>query len=564
MEAFQDRGADFDRVRDFTQNTEARILFVTGPRGIGKTDFLNAVFQKNLRDWTPIRVPIAPGTRVARVLADIAYRLGITLDIDSLAAATHNVFRQKVRKVLGAFFDQPRRALILDDLHDVLRDGTARDYRHLETFLEEARSPVKFVGGRVIIVSSTWMKSQWVHASGVSHLPLKELQDIYIRRVMEYQLRLSGSVRGEAPPSIPQQLQDIVRGHPLSARLLVDAAAGRELNELAADLENITEHIASELLRHVQLTPDQTSALKILSVFRLPVRGDLLPYDQLGINRPALEDLAHRTVLIYDGSLFSMHEAVRRFFYAKLSEDLRKNYHRIAAGYYGSESGELDKQGFKNPGTAAELAHHAALSGDTALTARLRTLVVEELKPAARRIYREDRDYARALKLYRTIADVVPDDADVIAYLGRCHARLGSWDESDAAFDRAAHVAARHKDEWWIYRDWGHIRARYRFYVKALECFRLAEDRRGKEPSISAALAYMHWMQGDTEVACELFQEALYMNPNHTYALTYYARLLDELGEYSRAAGFRDRAATIERWDAPLVEHDLDVETDDL
>jgi tetratricopeptide (TPR) repeat protein len=217
----------------------------------------------------------------------------------------------------------------------------------------------------------------------------------------------------------------------------------------------------------------------------------------------------------------------------------------------------------KNPSTAAELAYHSALSGDPALAKRLRTLVIEELKPAARQIYREDRDYSRALGLYRTIADITPDDAEVVAYLGRCYARLGYWDESDQAFERAVQIARRKKEEWWIYRDWGHIRARFDFYTIAQECFRRAQEQNQQDASISAALGYMHWREGDTDAARELFDEALNINLNHGYALTYYARMLEDLGEHVRAEGMRDRLQTIESWSRPVGEHEIEVDTDD-
>jgi tetratricopeptide (TPR) repeat protein len=294
------------------------------------------------------------------------------------------------------------------------------------------------------------------------------------------------------------------------------------------------------------------------------VRAERLDYDETGVPRSALEELAQCAVLSFDGALYSMHEAVRRFYYGRASEETRRRYHRIAMAYYDREYDEMEKRGVRNPSTLAELAYHAGMTGDAALTSRLRKLVIEELKPAARQIYREDRDYWRALKLYRTIADITPDDPEVIAYVGRCYARLGSWEESDKAFARAIEIAGRKKDDWWIYRDWGHILARYAFYSRAQECFCIAEERRSRDASISAALGYMHWRVGDVDSACERFEEALQINPNHGYTLSYYARLLDELGQHDRAEGMRDRLRTIESWTRPPSEHDIDLGAEDL
>lgn len=564
VEAFQNRGTDFERLRDFTQSSESRVLFVTGGRGIGKTDFLNAIFLKNLRDWDVIRVPVARGSRVVRIIADVAFQLGMIVDIDSLAAASANVFQQKVRKLFSMFYTHPKRALIIDDLGDVFEEATGRDFRHFEAFLNEARSPQYFVGGRVIFVTSSWLKREWINSKGVWHLPLKELHDIYIRRIVEFQLRTKGAVSGEAAPHIPQSLVDLVRGHPLSARLLVDAAADSPLTDLASDLAGITQHIATELLKHVKLSAVQRDALSALSIFRLAVRADLVGINKFGFTQELLLQLARSSVVIHDGSLFGMHEAIRRFFYNKLHGPARNELHSRAVAYYELQRMEEEKRGTKNPSTAAELVYHAVMSGDARLAARLKTLVVEELKPTARRIYREEHDYDRALEIYKAIAEIVPDDTEVLAYLGRCYARVRSWDESDIWFGRAARMAGRRGEAWWVLRDWGHIRARYGFFEEAKQCFIAAEKKKGSpEASISAAFAYMYWRQNDIGNARHFFEEALDLNPDHGYALAYYAKLLDEVGEHSRAHDIREHLLSLE---GTLFreENEIEMDTEDL
>lgn len=562
IEAFQDRGSDFDRFRDFTQNAESRVLMVTGPRGIGKTDFLNAVFAKNLTDWDVIRVPVVRATSAARLVADIGFRLGIVLDIDALAAATSHVFQEKVKKIVAAAYSHPKRALVIDDLADLIETATGRDFRHLDVLFQQARSPGAFTGGRIVFVTSAWLKSEWLNAKGVHRLQIRELQDIYIRRIIEYQLRFRGEVPGEAPPHIPQQLLDVLRGHPLSARILVDAGHAADLAGAAEVLERITEQIAAELLKSVRLSREEEDAISRIAVFRLPIRSDVIT-EGFNVNNDILIRLARSAVLDYDGSLFKMHEAVRRFFYARIPLSTRKLMHLGALQYYERQRTEEERLGSRNPTTAAELVFHAVMSGDVRIASKLKMIVVDELKPTARRIYREEHDYERALQIYKELAEIVPDDPEVVAYLGRCQARVGNWNESKVCFQRALDLANRRGEGWWVLRDWGHILARFGFYDEAQQRFEQSEKKRGTpEPSICAALAYMYWRSGDIQEARDLFEEALEINPNHQYALTYYPKLLREVGKYAMAASLLDRLDSLQQF--AVGEHEMDFEAEDL
>jgi len=62
-----------------------------------------------------------------------------------------------------------------------------------------------------------------VKKAGIAHVHVGDLEDIYIRRMLEYKLRSSQLVLGEEIPKIPQQLLDIVGGHPLAARVAAEA-----------------------------------------------------------------------------------------------------------------------------------------------------------------------------------------------------------------------------------------------------------------------------------------------------------------------------------------------------
>lgn len=570
VEAFQNRGPDLDKIRNFFANNDNRVIVIAGAIGIGKSAFINWMFRKAFGDWKVIRIKIPSEAKVSRIVSEIGYQLGIPLDVDSLASTSHKIFRQKVRKILAQFYSVPKRALLVDDLHEILKVRNARDYRHLAIFLDEAASPEKYHGGRIFFISSQWLPENWLNAKGISRLRLKGISDVFIQRIIEYHMRQADLINGEAPLEAPQALLDIIKRHPLSARLVVEALHDSNLHKLSDELTlvKVTGYIAKELLKRVELTYIEESVIKKLTVFRLPMRVDVLKdIKQFDLGETEFKCLAERCILSYDGYTFEMHEAVRRFYYTQISKSDLTKYHSFAALYYKKIYEEQISYGRKDPNIIAELIHHLSLSGELAEIKNLRLLVVEELKLSARKIYREYRNWPNALSLYRLLAEIVPDDPEVLAYLGRCYARLGQWDESDNSFQKALDMASKTgRPIWWIYRDWGHIKARYDFYTAAKELFDRASDIHPYDPSIKATLAYMHWKSGDDDIAYDLFEEALNLESYHEYTLTFYPKFLDSIGQYDYADILREKLQEMEtgtKYVEP-TDYDIDFDYDDM
>lgn len=569
IEAFQNRGHDLDQIRNVLSNPSNQVIIVTGPIGIGKSDFINWMFKKTFTDWEPVRIPVVQNSHFPRIVAEIGYRVGVPLDIDSLASCSQNVFRQKIRNVLTRFFGMPKRVLIVDDLNAMLRAGNGRDHNQLAIFIQEATAE-HALGGRICLVSSQWLPDKWLHLPGVAHLRLTGLIELYIRRIVEFHMRKLGMIEGESIPEIPQSLLDIIKGHPLSARLVAEALRDKGLKELSDDmrLQKITGQVAKELLRRVELDPDENELMQKLAFFRLPIRVHLLQkIQEFQLQEGQVNGLIRRCMVSFDGNCVEMHEAVRRFYAGQIeSLELRTKLHRLAASYYRRLYDEQRLKKISDPNVMAELIHHLSLAGEISETEDLKLLIVDEIKPTARKVYREDRRYQAALALFRLIANVRPDDPEVLAYMGRCYGRLGQWEECDSFFEKAIDTASKlGHPTWWLYRDWGHIRARYGFYNEAKTHLDKAKVMRPKDPSIKATLAYMYWHQGNTPLAETLFEEALAIDPGHAYTLIYYSKLLDIIEKHEYAEELRRRLAETEDTDKYRMpnEYDVDMEYDD-
>ncbi len=569
IESFQNRGSDIDQVRNFLANAENKVVIVTGSIGIGKSSFINWMFKKQFGDWEVLRVYIAKEARAPRLLAEIGYLVGMPLDIDSLSTVTTNVFRQIVRKIFTAFYQKQKRALVIDDLNDVLKAGTARDHNQLSIIIEEAASKSgQHIGGRIFIVSSQWLPWKWINQPGVAHLPLKRINDIYTRRIIEYHMRRCNLIVDESIPEPPQELIDLVNGHPLSAKIVVDALKDKNFKELSDSLriDEISGYVAGILLKHVSLSNDEKECLQLLSVFRRPIELNILKKvtDTTFVN--TIDSLQTRCILSYDGRYLEMHEAVRRYFVKSIQKDKNIHFHKIAATYYQYKYENENELVNKNPNVVAEFVHHLSFSDQVEKAKELRILIIEELKPTARKFYKDLKQYSKAFDLYRLLNRIVPDDIEVLAYIGRCSARLGQWNASDQAFQSAIEVARRTGQQvWWLYRDWGHIKARFSYFTEAKEYFEKAAHNRPNDPSIKSSLAYMHWRQNENDLARELFEEVINDYPYHKYTLTFYSRFLEENDENEYAKSLKDRLFNLEyenEYHKP-IEFDIDEDYDD-
>lgn len=568
IESFQNRGFDIDQVRNFLINPDNKVIIITGAVGIGKSSFVDWMFKKQFGDWDVLRIKIVKESRTPRLLSEIAYRMDVPLDIDSLSTVTGNVFRQITKKIFTKFYQKQKRALVIDDLHDILRSGTARDHKQLSIIIDEAASCRPHVGGRIFIVSSQWLPWNWINQKGVAHVPLRKIKAKYTRRIIEFHMRRCNLIQDESIPQPPQDLIDLVNGHPLSARLVVDALHEKNFDELSNDLklEDITGYLAKKLLKHISLSEKQKSCLQLLSIFRKPI--DLNIFNKVSGDKfkDIITQLLERCVVSFDGKYLEMHEAVRRYFIMNIQEMNIDSFHAIAANYYQYLYEKSKDTICNNPSIAAEFVHHLSLSGQIDKAKDLKLLIVEEIKPTARKFYKELKQYDKALSLYRLLQKIVPDDVEVLAYIGRCNARLGQWIQCDQSFEAAIEVARRlGHSVWWLYRDWGHIKARYNYFDEAQEYFDKASRYRPNDPSIKSSLAYMHWRQNEREEARRLFEEVINDNPYHRYTLTFYSRFLEEEGEYEYARLLKQRLEELEDdfdYRQPL-EYDIDEDYDD-
>jgi len=556
--SFQNRGAKLDDLRDIIARGSEKVIVITGMPGIGKTELVRTLFVKVLTDWRPIWVYIASGSSLARVAAQIGKVLGLTMDIDALSTASSKVFANKMEKLFDKFFSVERYAVIIDDVRDLRR--STRDYNQLQKIIEIAGEPRPFKGSRLFVISSIAAPPIWVKKAGVARVHLGDLDDIYIRRVFEYQLRSSELVVGEQPPEIPQRLLDTIGGHPLAAKVAAEASRSVGIQSLVKDksLADLTTTLKDILLPGVELSPEEKKVVQVLSILRLPVsKSDIASL----IDDNALAKLASRGIVDFDGHAYYMHQIIRKYFGRKWTEEESSKAHSIAAELYGRIDQRNTFERKRDIAIVAELVHHLSFTDNVAGLRELRVMIFDELYPAARGLYTQGR-YDAALDIFRLLAECHPNDPAIWAYIGRCYGRRGQWQDCDDAFQKAIDLASVQKEPtWWLHRDWAHIRARFGFFPVAQEHLDHAKALGAeKDPSCMSADAYVKWRTGDREGATKEFEQILEDHPNHTYTLKTYAMLLDEAGETEQAKELKRRLQDLEGEMMPPLPYDMEFE----
>jgi tetratricopeptide (TPR) repeat protein len=553
MEAFQNRGSELDRLRDAFRNTEVSVIFLSGPAGIGKSDLHAVFFRKLLPDWTPLVVRVVDGSGAPKLLASMARGIGNELDVDALAEASSNVFRHRALQVSRHLQRLPKTSLVIDDLAAILRSRSGRDFRLFSIVLDVLTSTDVEEGLKVLITSSVSPPSSWTKGPRTTHIRVARIDDRYVERIIERELRKS-TKRLAAPDSRQVlQLAGLAGGHPLAARLIAEVASSTESATIpdSVFVDTVAARVAERLLSLVKLSAVEERTLELLSVFRVSIDLDLLAQVSTFTDYiQQIKGLCDRVFLSYEGVSVEQHSILRRHYRKKAeSSQLLQKGHRGAAEYF--EKIILKRGRGASVLECAELAHHLFSVGDYARATELRAFVVEEVKPLAKRKYRH-RDYMGAFDLFKLLRDVAPHDPEILAAIARCHGRFGRWDDCNAEFGNAIQAAKqRCVAYWWIYRDWGQLLARYDRTQEAEEKFQEAEKHFAGQnnPSLKATRAYVAAREGDYALATALYEEALALNPNHHYTLFYYQRMLRIMGKHDKVEELQQRLDLIERSD---------------
>ena len=554
VNAFRDRGSFITMLQRFVNENEVKIILVSGAYGIGKSTFVDVAFKKHYPDWNILKIKLPSKVRFSMVLEQIGSVINCSVSADLLSRAGKNHLRPYMKKIVEKIFLESKRCIVVDDLSSVLIDSNGRDINLIQLFMNAVRE-CEMKKGKLIFIGSIYFPQYFILDCS-RLIVLKPMERNYIDRVVTYEMRVKGMAKGEKDPEIPEKIYDIVKGHPLSAKLAITVLENNK-NESFQDIDSnwLQSEIINQLINKIGIHAEAKETMELLSVFRsvvhLPTLLNIVPdLIRLQIEKD-LKVILMFNYVNYDGENFEILESIRIHYNDLLRRDSinRKNYYEYALQYYLHIYHNMKSENKFNPMIYSELTYHYLELGKFEELKALLNGNKEVLKLHARTIYQQYHEYDAALQIYDIINQTFEDDAEVLAYIGRCNARLDNWTEVERYFEKAISVSKSRGDEiWYLYRDWGHLLVRYDYIKEASQKLERARVELRKEttmiddPAILAAEGYICEQNGDLDGAEEKYIEALDYNYAHKYTIYYYSKLLVRLGRESEARLLKRRS----------------------
>ncbi len=553
VNAFRNRGSFITMLQRFIHDSEVKIILVSGAYGIGKSTFVDVAFKKHYPDWNVLKIKLQSKTRFSMVLEQIGSAINCVVSADLLSRAGKNQLRPYMKKIVENIFNESKRCIVVDDLSSVLIDNNGRDISLIQLFMQAVEG-CKMRKGKLIFIGSIYFPT--IFMIGSSRLiVLKPMERKYIDRIITYEMRVKGMAKGEQDPDIPEKIYDIVKGHPLSAKLAI-MALEKNKNESFRDIDSnlIQSEIINALIRKIGIHAEAKKTMKLLSAFRtvihIPTLLKILQGEMCKQVEMDLKKIIMFNFINYDGENLEILESIRVYYNNVLRDDdeNKERYNEYALQYYQKIYQDMKNENKFNPMIYSELTYHYLELGRFNELKQLLNGNKETLKLHARTIYQQYHEYAAALQIYNIINQTFDDDPEVLAYIGRCSARMDHWIDVEKYFKKAIEVSEwRGDDTWYLYRDWGHILVRYNYVNDACDKFSKARIKLRNEtgmeddPAILAAEGYIYEKNGELENAEEKYKEALGYNYAHKYTIYYYSKLLRKTDRISEAKELESR-----------------------
>ena len=501
-------------------------------RGIGKTSIARQALKKIIPPtWKRVFASLTEGASYPRLLADLAHQSGLRLPSDSsLDAPARQI--DLAQNLLLTFSHTPRLAIFVDDFQYLLEPNGEFVDENTSKFILQLLQVIRTRKNKLIVVTNhiPKLEPENLHLVEVRHLKGLEQKDS--ENLFSYWFRFEREDLSERPIYFPEKLLAVLNGHPLAVKVAAKLVAERTTQEVESEtavFKRLRETIISFFLDRVELSEAEDELIRFASIFRLPVKRDVFvtwKADQAGF---LLDSLLGRSLLETDGEEYSLHPIIRDYFYTTTPLPTLKPFHKVAGSYFL----DLYKKG-KTPTTEAspevlgEAIHHYLCAGERD---RVKSFAFYkyELRPVALNHYRRH-EFDLALKDYRLLVTVDPNDPDSHFHLALIYARKQVWDRAEEHFGKAMRLKP---NAFWILQGYAHLKLAAGQIEEAEQLLQQALQINPRHSptlvDLGTAYARMH-----DEVAAEsYFKQAIEVDTNSTFAFAAYARFLLRVQRYS-------------------------------
>jgi Flp pilus assembly protein TadD len=521
---FFDREPMLSTLQNFISSDKSCFV-LAGMRGIGKTAVTREAFKKVIPPtWKRVLVTFTEGASYPRLLAEFAHQSGLRFPVESSLDSSAKQI-DLAQNLLLYFSHTPRFVVVLDDCQFLLEPNGDFSDENTGRFLAQLIQVAGTRKNKLILVTTQIPKLDERIRDFVELKHLKGLERKDSENLFSYWFRFEREDLGAHPISYPEKLLNVLNGHPLGVKVAAKLVAERTTQQVeseAAIFKRLRETIISFFLEHVQLSAPEDELIRFASVFRLPVRRDAFvawKADQAGF---LLESLLGRSLLEAEGEEHSLHPIIRDYFYTTTDLSVLRPFHK-AAGAYFLERYKKGKTATAeaSPEMLGEAIHHYLCAGERDKVNSF-ALYRYELRPVALMHYRR-REFNLALKDYRVLITLDPNDSDAHFHLALIYAKNRTWDRAEEHFGKAMKLKP---NAYWILQGYAHAKLVDGQVDEAEQLLQQAVDINPRHSPSLTDLGTAYARQGDEVAAESYFKQAIEADPNNAFAYSAYARFL--------------------------------------
>ena len=522
---FFDREPILGAIQSFINSADKACFLLAGMRGVGKTSIAREAFKKVVPPtWRRLWIPLTEGASYTRLLAEFAHQSGLRLPGETALDSPAKQI-DLAQNLLLSFSHTPRLVLVLDDFQFLLEPNGEFSNENTGKFISQLLQVSGARRNKVLIVTNQVPKlgaevRNLIETRRIVGLERKDSENLF-----SYWFRFEREDVSAQPVSYPEKLLGVLNGHPLGVKVAARLVAERTTEQVeseAAIFRRLRETIISFFLDRVELSPDEDQMIRFASIFRLPVGRDAFVAwkgDRAGF---LLDSLLGRSLLETDGDEYSLHPIIRDYFYAMTSLEILKPFHRLAGSYFLDcyRKAKTTTAG-ANPELLGEAIHHFLCAGDREKVKSF-ALYKYELRPVALTHYRK-RDFDLALRDYRVLVTLDPNDSDAHFHLALIYAKNRAWDRAEEHFGKAIRLKP---NAYWILQGFGHARLEAGHLPQAELLLNQALEINPRHSPTLTDLGRLLARQGEEVSAESYFRQAIESDANNAFAYVAYARFL--------------------------------------
>ena len=543
VETFVGRRKDLWLIEKALLEDDMKLVVITGIGGIGKNALASKFVRRHKNRFkavfaTKIGDPKMGVEEILGLLDHFLMENGDKRLHDVIGKVDLNVKLERLNYCLKDSY-----LIVLDNFELLLKGGKIVD-ESVEAFLRAVLFGDH--SSKIIITSRYPFTFQDEKAGGlIRYVDLKELSSQAAMQLLE-QLGIKGYM-------MRKLIHKKIGGNPQFLEFFVNLARKRSVEGLLRDVTPVREKIGEWLLHELVglLTEEEYTVLKKMSVFRSKVERSVLGL--LGVSGEVMDKLVHYSLVKVEHGYSFMHQGIKMYVYAFLSDDEKVKAHKEAAKYYETlftmwkgdipdildwyyhlvNSGQYEKAGE----LVIDLAKPFIREGRWELLRALLTKTVNTTEGKTKAagmhglgiVFQSLGAYEKAETLYRKSLEIVKrlEDEKGIArslhHLGMIHQLQGEYEEAEKLYRKSLEIVKRLEDEKGIARSLhqlGIIYEEYEEYEKAetlykesLEIVKRLEDNQGIAASLHQ-LGWIHQMRGEHEKAETLYRKSLEIAQN--------------------------------------------------